>query len=165
MYLDECHFYQHGTRYRMLVHLEDHDPMVLQEPTRKGISVFGAVDPSSGILRTEITEKYNAITFREFLMSISPVSGEVHMILDNAKYHHANLLKEFLDANPHIILEFLPPYSPELNTIERVWKIIRSKGTHNRYFPSIADLIMAVKEQFDQYSRTNNVLKKLCAIT
>ena len=98
-------------------------------------------------------------------MSISPVSGEVHMILDNAKYHHANLLKEFLDANPHIILEFLPPYSPELNTIERVWKIIRSKGIHNRYFPSIADLIMAVKEQFDQYSRTNNVLKKLCAIT
>ena len=115
----------------MLVHLEDHDPMVLQEPTRKGISVFGAVDPSSGILGTEITEKYNAITFREFLMSISPVSGEVHMILDNAKYHHANLLKEFLDANPHIILEFLPPYSPELNTIERVWKVIRSKGTHN----------------------------------
>ena len=53
-------------------------------------------------------------------MSISPVFGEVHMILDNAKYHHANLLKEFLDANSHIILEFLPPYSPELNTIERV---------------------------------------------
>ena len=54
MYLDECHFYQHGTRYRMWVPPEDHDPMVLQEPTRKGISVFGAVDPSSGILRTEI---------------------------------------------------------------------------------------------------------------
>ena len=49
---------------------------------------------------------YNAITLREFLMSISPVSGEVHMILANAKYDRANLLKEFLDANPHIILEF-----------------------------------------------------------
>ena len=81
-------------------------------------------------------------------MCISPVSGEVHMILDNAKYHHANLLNEFLDANPHIILEFLPPYSPKLNTIEMVWKIIRSKGTNNRYFPSIGDLIMAVKGQF-----------------
>ena len=82
--------------------------------------MFGAVDPFSGILRTEITEKYNDITFREFLMSISPVSGEVLMILDNAKYHHANLFKEFLDVNPYIILEFLPPYSLEINTIERV---------------------------------------------
>jgi transposase len=165
MYLDECHFYQHGTRYRMWVPPEDHDPVVIQEPTRKGISVFGAVDPCTGIMRTGITDKYNAITFREFLMIISPLSGEIHMILDNARYHHARILNEFLENNPNIILEFLPPYSPELNAIERVWKIIRSKGTHNRYFPSIGDLIMAVAEQFDLYSRPNNVLKRLCAIT
>ena len=87
------------------------------------------------------------------------------MILDNAKYHQGNLFKEYLDAKPHIILEFLPTYSPEPNTIERVWKIIRSKSTHTCHFQSIADLIIAVKEQFDHYSRTNNVLKKLCAIT
>ena len=100
----------------------NHDRLVLQEPTRKGISVFGAVDPYSGVLKASITEKYNAVTFREFLMSISPMSGEIHMVLDNAKYHHANLLKEFLESNSHIILEFLPPYSPELNPIESVWK-------------------------------------------
>ena len=65
--------------------------------------------------------------FKKLLDPISPVSGDVHMIPDNAKYHHANLLKEFLDANPHIILEFPPPYSPELNTMERVRKILRSR--------------------------------------
>ena len=108
---------------------------------------------------------YNAITLREFLMSISPVSGEVHMILDHAKYDRANLLKEFLYANPHMILEFLHQYSSELNTIERVWKIIKSKGTHNRCFPSIAYLTMAVKGHFDKYSITYDVLKKLRTIT
>ena len=144
---------------------EDHNPMVLQAPTRKGISVFGAVDPNSGILRTSITDEYNAITFREFLISVSPVSCEIHLILDNARYHHASILNEFLENNPHIILEFLPPYSTELNAIERAWEITRSKGTHNRYFPSIGDLITAVTEQFALYSRPNNVLKKLCALT
>ena len=144
---------------------EDHDPMVLQEPTRKGISVFGAADPSSGVLKTEIREKYNTITFREFLMIISPISGEVHMIPDNAKYHHASLLKEFLDANTHIILEFLPPYSPGLNPIERVWKIVKSKSTHNRHFPSIGDLTWAVTEQFAVYAKPNSALRKFYAIT
>ena len=165
MYLDEFHFYQHGTRYRMWVPPEDHDPMVLQEPTRKGISVLGAVDPYSGVLRASITEKYNAVTFREFLMSISTISGEIHMVLDNAKYHHASLLKEFLDANTHIILEFLPPYSPGLNPIERVWKIVKSKSTHNRHFPSIGDLTWAVTEQFAVYAKPNSALRKFCAIT
>ena len=165
MYLDECHFYRHGTRYRMWVPPEDTDPVVLQEPTRKGIIVFGAVDPYSGVLSRIITEKYNAVTFRAFLMSISPVSGKIHMVLDNAKYHHANQLKDFPESNPHIILEFLPPYSPELNPIERVWKLIKSKGTHNRYFPSVGELIWAVTEQFDVYDKSNNTLMKLCAIT
>ena len=139
--------------------------MVLQEPTRKGISVFGAGDPNSDIMRTSIADKYNTITFREFLMSASPEYGEIHLILGNARFHHSSVLNEFLENNPQIILEFLLLYSLDHNVIERVWKIIRSKGTHNRYFPSIGNLIMAVAEQFALYSRPNNVLKKLCALT
>ena len=89
--------------------------------------------------------------------NVCGLCGEIHLILDNARYHHASILNEFLENNPHIILEFLLPYSPELNAKERVWKIIRSKGTHNRYFPSIGNLIMAVTKYFALYSRPNNV--------
>jgi transposase len=149
----------------MWVPPEDYNPMVLKEPNGKGISVFGGVDPNNGIMRTSITDKYNAITFREFLMSTSPVCGEKHLVLGTAGYHHSSVLNEFLENNSHIMLEFLSSYSPELNAIERMWKMIRSKGTHNRYFPSIGDLIMAVAEQFAMYSRPNNVLKKLYALT
>ena len=104
----------------MWVPREDRDPIVLQEPTRRGISGLGSVDPWRGVLPTQITEKYNALMFKEFLMSISPLKSEVHLILDNAKYHHASPLKEFLELNTNMILEFIPPYSPELNPIERV---------------------------------------------
>jgi len=115
-------------------------------------------------LRTQFTEKYNALTFKEFLMSISPVNSEIHLVLDNAKYHHALLLQEFLERNPNIILEFLPPYSPELNPIERVCKLIRKSGTHNRYFPDVGELVFSLSEQFNRYSIPNDVLKRLCAM-
>lgn len=44
------------------------------------------------------------------------------MILDNAKIHHAKLLKPFLeDFKDRLELMFLPPYNPELNLIEGLW--------------------------------------------
>ena len=89
--------------YRMWVPPEDRDPIVLQEPTRRGMSIFGSVDSARGVLHTQITEKYNALTFKAFLMSISPVKSENHMILDNAKYHHALLLQDFFERNPNVI--------------------------------------------------------------
>jgi len=78
--------------------------------------------------KVSLSGKGKEITVREFPVTISPISGEVHMVLDNAKYHHANLLKEFPENNPHIILELLPPYSPDLNAMEGVLELVRSKG-------------------------------------
>ena len=60
------------------------------------------------------------------------------VILDNARYHHATLHKEWLKAaEPWFSLEYLPPYSPDLNPIERVWKLTRRLATHRRTFFSI----------------------------
>ena len=64
-----------------------------------------------------------------------------------------------------IQLDFLPPYSPELNPIERVWKLTRRLCTHNRYFPHMDDLTRAVSQQFVTWSSPNDVLRKLCAVT
>jgi len=53
-------------------------------------------------------------------------------ILDNSRYHHAILLKPWLEKHQEEIqLDFLPPYSPKLNPIERVWKLTRRLCTHN----------------------------------
>jgi transposase len=47
-----------------------------------------------------------------------------------------------------LALEFLPPYSPDMNPIERVWKLTRRQATHNRYFPTLDEIIIAVEKVF-----------------
>ena len=52
----------------------------------------------------------------------APARRRVVIIADNARYHHGRLHKEWRERNSRrFALEFLPPYSPELNPIERVW--------------------------------------------
>ncbi|MBI5280815.1 MAG: transposase [Candidatus Solibacter usitatus] len=62
-------------------------------------------------------------------------------------------------------MSFLPPYSPDLNPLEGVWKLTRRSCLHNRYFPELEDVMRDVEEQFRQWSRGNDTLRRLCAIT
>ena len=149
---------------RIWIPPEDSDPTVLQEPNRKGISVFGAVGISDGRLSTRITDKYNTLTFMHFLEQVHKDFPDAVFILDNAKYHHSRLVTEFAKFLG-IELLFLPPYSPDLNPIERVWKFVRKHATHNKYFQILEELRSALDEQFGIYHKENEVLKKLCAVT
>jgi transposase len=45
-----------------------------------------------------------------------------------------------LREQPHLELTRLPPYSPSLNPIERFWRVLRRRATHNRLFDTLADL-------------------------
>lgn len=166
--IDECHFQQHGTRCIMWVPPEEKDPVVLHAPTKKNISLFGAVNLSSGKLIHYMNPIFNAVTFWEFLKMLSKRGGKkknIIVVLDNARYHHAVLLKPWLYIKRHRIrLLFLPPYSPELNPIERVWKLVRKNCTHNQYFPSLDCLAKNVKEQLNIWDVPNEILFKLCCI-
>ncbi|MEM3277783.1 MAG: hypothetical protein QW258_02015, partial [Thermoplasmata archaeon] len=75
---------------------------------------------------------------------------------------HATSLNKFLENN-NVILEYLSPYFPELNAIERVWEVIRK--LEHQYFPSICDLVLGLNEQFKSFSKSNETLRKLCKIT
>ena len=80
--------------------------------------------------------------------------GAVIVIIDNAKYHHAKLHAGWRqEQQARFALDFLPPYSPELNPIERVWKRTRRNRLHNVYFPKLALVVEAVEEQFAKWSR------------
>jgi transposase len=59
--------------------------------------------------------------------------GEIYIILDNVRYYHSIIVKEFLKEHPRIILKFLPPYSPNLNIIELLWKILKQKVVYNKF--------------------------------
>jgi transposase len=167
--LDECHFQQHGSRCTMWVPPEEKDPILLHSPTRKSVALSGAVNLHDGQLVTKLSSKFNAITFWDFLKKLlrhRPWNRRLVLILDNARYHHATILQPYLWEKRHVLsLLFLPPYSPELNPVERVWKLTRKLCTHNQYFPLLDDLIAAVTQQFEPWKRPNNTLHRLCGIT
>jgi len=62
-------------------------------------------------------------------------------------------------------LDFLPPYIPHLNPAERVRKLARRMGTHNRHFVLLDDVIAAIESQFRTWTQPNGVLRRLCAFT
>ena len=167
--VDECHFQQHGSRCRMWVPPEDKDPILLHAPTRKSVACFGAVTLRTGQFVRTICKVFNAVTFQRFLTHLLRYrrrGRRMILILDNARYHHAVILASFLHQHAaYMKLLFLPPYSPQLAPIERVWKLTRRLATHNRYFPTLGEVLKAVNACFNRWRRPNAILRRLCCIT
>jgi len=168
---DEVHFQQHGSRCQMWIPPETKDPVLLHAPTRKSVGYFGAVRLRDGRFQfCREADKFNGVTFFAFMKSLRRTSirtgRRVVVITDNARYHHARLHKEWREEHAHDFgLDYLPPYSPELNPIERVWKLTRRRCLHNRYFSDLDKVIDAVEETFDPWTVRNETLRRLCAIT
>jgi len=79
--------------------------------------------------------------------------------------HHAVLLAPLRRRYRKVLtLLFLPPYSPQLAPIERVWKLTRRLATHNRYFATLAEVLVAVEACFERWRNPNSVLRRLCGI-
>ena len=87
-------------------------------------------------------------------------AGDIYLIVDNAKYNHSRELKEFLQFYPEVHMIYLPPYSPNLNIIERLWRFFHSKH-HDQYFEKFADFEQAVLTFFKNINQYNAELKTL----
>lgn len=152
----------------MWVPPEDKDPVLIHAPTRKSMACFGAVSLHTGKFIRSISSKFDAQTFEAFLKKLlrhRSRGKKMVIILDNARYHHAKLLSPWLHQHrKDLALLFLPPYSPQLAPIERIWKLARRLATHNRYFANLEDVSIAVESCFDQWQKPNSVLRRLCGI-
>ena len=168
--IDEVMFYQFGTTCKMWIPPEEDNPVVYHFPGRKKIGYFGAVRLSDGkFVYRRIDTKFNAETCYSFLKYLrkitAPSKRKISLIADNARYHHAKLHMNWRNAcSDRFELNFLPPYSPELNPIERVWKITRRSCTHNRYFDTMNTLIESVECKFNDWRFGSEELRRLCAI-
>ena len=168
--LDEVHFQQQGSRCRMWIPPEDKDPVVFHHPTRKSVGYFAAVRLRDGrfVFRRE-TGRFNGETFWEFLRQLREATvapnRRVVLISDNAQYHRSGLHLSWRQQHySQFALDFLPPYSPELNPIERVWKLTRRLCLHNCYFGFLESVAEAVEGQFAEWLKPNETLRRLCAI-
>jgi len=169
--MDEVHFQQHGSRCRMWIPPEIKDPVLLHHLTRKSMGYFGAVRLRDGkFVFTREPERFDAQTTWSSLQQVRQASRRagrrVVMIIDNAKYHHATLHAQWRqEQQPDFALAYLPPYSPDLNHIERTWKLTRRLCLHNRYFATLADVVTAVEGIFAQWTQPNATLQRLCAVS
>lgn len=146
-------------------------PILLHHPTRRSIGCFGAVRLRDGkfVFRQE-PNKFNSDTFYAFLKQLWRSSWQagrrVVVIVDNSSYHHSKVHQPWRENRAdQFMLDFLPPYSPDLNPIERVWKLTRRSCIHNHYFPQLECVIEAVETLFTTWTRRSNTLRRLCAIT
>jgi transposase len=168
---DEVHFQLHGSRCSIWIPPEDLDPIYLHCPTRKSAGYFGAVRLRDGkfVYRHE-KDRFNGPTFWTFMKDLrhrsSRAGRRVLVVVDNARYHRARIHLDWRQkAEPRFSLDFLPPYSPKLSVIERVWKLTRRLRIHNVMFSDVDGIAAAVERQFSQWDGPNETLRKLCAIT
>lgn len=152
MFEDEAYFQQEGTT-RQSWAKRGKGFTVYHQPCKRKCKFFGAITvEESPTFIFQKAEWFNAKTFQQFLEHLLTVFDKIYLILDNVKYHKAKILKPFLHANRKRLWLFsLPPYSPELNAIEMVWRETKKDATHNRYFPYMRGLTRAVQTQFRIY--------------
>ena len=133
----------------------------------EGVKLVGFLDYCTGKVYVEEHEKYDAQVFLDFLKNVLKQypTGRILVILDNARIHHAKLLEEFLEANKdRLELWFLPPYSPNLNKIEALWKWLKDSVVNNVFFHTRQEIQEAV-HKFVEWVNTVplQVIDRLCA--
>jgi transposase len=75
----------------------------------------------------------------------------VVILIDNAPWHAGEPIRAALTDNPHLELKRLPSYSPQLNPIERFWRVLRRRATHNRLFDTLADLRTSLRSSLSYF--------------
>lgn len=143
-------------------------PLIQQIQRKKErVTLFGAVQPQTGKVITHIAPKGNTRTFFAFLCKLCKAftKQKIYLVLDNVRFHHAKRLKPILQRFQHRIeFIFLPPYSPDLNPVERIWWWMRKKIAHNRFLNTLEQRIIAFQQLFCPLQNPNELTRKLANI-
>lgn len=139
-------------------------PLVLTAGRRKAYKVFGLIDYFTGRLFAHgQTERFTAQSYCAFLTTVLATTDQpIVLIQDGAKYHTAAATKEFIAAHAGRLTVYqLPSYSPDYNPIEHLWKNMKKRTTHNRYFPEFASVCAAVEEGLSYFQDHPAEVKRL----
>ena len=113
-----------------------------QTSGRERINIHGAINLETGQTRMNevvTVDATSTIRLLEAIAAFYPMLALIHVFLDNARYHHAKLVQEWL-ARPgcRIKLHFIPSYCPHLNPIERLCGLMHRNVTHNKNATQLA---------------------------
>jgi transposase len=123
-------------------------------PGRRHLNINGAVNAETHEVIAFDDERIDATSTIELLRRIEahyPLADTIYVFSDNAPYYRAKAVTDYLDTS-RIQLEFLPPYSPNLNIIERLWRLMHKHTLYNRSYGSFAEFRGAILEFFFRLS-------------
>ena len=153
---DEVSFWLDGTLHRTWSRIGE-QPRVDTFGQRKTAHLFGAVSLDEARFNYQFADVFNGQTFLIFLKHlIAQYRGrKVFLIIDNGPCHNLdeNGKRWLRDNATNIALFRLPPYSPEFNPIEPVWKTTRKMTTHNRFYLTTHERDSALRLTFRIFRR------------
>jgi transposase len=150
--------------------VKGHRPIVGTRDCKDVLYVFGVMNLASGAVhantleslqkenrkRKESKTRRMQRAFADHLRHVGRMHPQaqhkrVVLLIDNAPWHRGKPIDEALAENPHLEFKRLPSYSPQLNPVERFWKVLRRRATHNRLFDAIADLKRSVRASLSYF--------------
>lgn len=127
------------------------DKPIGQTASRTRVNIMGAIELSTMNViscRPEYVNAETTVAFFDQLKLAYPLAASIHIILDQSGYHRSQLVRdEALKRN--IVLHYLPPYSPNLNPIERLWKVMNENIRNNVMFKSAKQFRDAISDFFE----------------
>lgn len=132
---------------------------------RRRININGAMNahkPQEVILiEADAINAQATIELYEKIQANNLDKEQIYVIGDNARYYRNAELQDWLGKNPRIVQLFLPPYSPNLNLIERLWKFLRKKVINTKFYPSFEEFRRAILAFFENINLYKEELQSL----
>lgn len=155
---DEARIGQQGTLTHVWAETGSR-PTAVKQTAYEWVYLFAAVNPQTGASSALIAPTVNTEMMNHHLRFIAEEAGadtHVVLVLDQAGWHVANAL----EVPENITLLHLPPYSPELNPVERVWAYLRSHQLSNRVYEDYEALFTATGDAWN--TLPPDTLKSIC---
>ena len=130
---------------------KEHDKIIATTASRIRMNLMGSINLETMEVTVNEYETVDSQTMEAHFKQLRekyPKAPKIHLIVDNGPY---NVSKETKDAASKcgIILHFLPPYSPNLNPIERLWKVMNEHVRDNRVFTSVREFKETIMNFFN----------------
>ncbi len=121
---------------------------------RKRINIHGAVNLENfdfQFVESITVDADSTIALLKKIEAANRDKSALYVFLDNARYHHARAVKEWLKTTGSCVKPiFLPAYAPHLNPIERLWGAMHKYVTHNKFYESYNEFAEAILDFFER---------------
>lgn len=138
---------------------KDMVPSVARQMIREYIYAYSAIAPATGDCFSMIAPFCNTESMNCFLSLLANQYSNyrIVLLLDKAGWH----ISQNIRLPDNLVLIHLPPYSPELNPVELLWREIRRKNFHNKIFNSLDDVENTLSAALAHYHKNTNKIKQL----